>query len=138
MRKLNWTNKYIEIPFLEGGHDPKTGLDCYRLAVLVYSQELGIKIQDFKGVFVSHNSPESIRRVHRTIQKAKKDWDPVTKPEAFDLIILRTGKLEFHVGIVVDRTRMLHIEEGGYSGIEQFTGQLYKDRVMGFYRYARR
>jgi len=43
----------------------------------------------------------------------------------------------YHVGLVIDRKRMLHVMEGINSTIEEFTGIQWKKKVEGFYRYVR-
>lgn len=125
---------YIGIPFRPNGTD-RSGCDCWRLVVMVYREKLGIDLPDFAGVYVD-DSLASLKRVTRTIRDAKERWKKVDKPMSFDVILLRTGGMAYHVGVVVGRRTMLHIMEGINSTVEMFTSLQWKDRIEGFYRYA--
>ena len=54
---------------------------------------------------------------------------------SYDIILLRTGNMIYHVGLVIDKKRMLHVMEGINSTIEEFTGIQWKQKVEGFYRW---
>jgi len=54
----------------------------------------------------------------------------VEKPKPFDAVLLRAKPL--HIGTVIDRKRMLHIDEGVNSIIEEFTSLQWKQKVEGF------
>ena len=127
--------EYIGIPFLEDGNT-RAGCDCYRLVVMVYKDKLGIDLPDFAGIFVD-GSLASLKKVTRHIRETKKTWQKVDKPAPFDVILLRTGNMVYHVGVVVGRRSMLHIDEGINSVIEEFTCIEWKHKVEGFYHYVR-
>ena len=103
---------------------------------MVYRERLGIDLPDFAGVFVD-GSLASLKKVSRMIRDGKETWQKVEKPLPFDVILLRTGSMVYHVGLVIDRKRMLHVMEGINSTIEEFTGIQWKKKVEGFYRYVR-
>jgi cell wall-associated NlpC family hydrolase len=127
--------EYVGIPFEKDGNDKK-GCDCWRLVVLVYKDRLGIELPDFAGAYVD-GSLASLKKVSRMIRDGKQSWQKVDKPIPFDVILLRTGSMVYHVGLVIDRKRMLHVMEGINSTIEEFTGIQWKKKVEGFYRYVR-
>jgi len=127
--------EYVGIPFEKDGNDKK-GCDCWRLVVLVYKDRLGIELPDFAGAYVD-GSLASLKKVSRMIRDGKQSWQKVDKPIPFDVILLRTGSMVYHVGLVIDRKRMLHVMEGINSTIEEFTGIQWKQKVEGFYRYVR-
>jgi cell wall-associated NlpC family hydrolase len=127
--------EYVGIPFEKDGNDKK-GCDCWRLVVLVYKDRLGIELPDFAGAYVD-GSLASLKKVSRMIRAGKQAWERVDKPLPYDVILLRTGSMVYHVGLVIDRKRMLHVMEGINSTIEEFTGIQWKKKVEGFYRYVR-
>ena len=128
-----WTNDYVGIPFQKNGSD-RNGIDCWRLVVLVYRERLGIELSDFAGIYVD-GSLASLMKVSRKIRDEKQAWQRVDKPQPYDVILLRTGDMVYHVGLVIDRKRMLHVLEGIDSTIEEFTGLQWQQRVEGFYRH---
>jgi len=128
-------DKYIGIPFLRGGNTRK-GCDCYRLVVMVYKDKLDIDLPDFSGLFVD-SSQASLLKVSRQIRDTKKIWQKVEKPKPFDVILLRTGDMVYHIGIVAGKRTMLHILEGVDSVIEEFTSLQWEDRIEGFYRHEK-
>jgi cell wall-associated NlpC family hydrolase len=129
-----WTDAYIGIPFKREGHD-RNGLDCWRLIVLIYKERLGIELPSYKDAY-SERSRESLCEVARLMREERTKWQKVFDPRPFDIVHLRVGDLAHHVGIVIDRSRMLHIMEGINSMIEEFTGIYWRDRIEGFFRYA--
>ena len=130
-----WFNNYIGIPFLADGNDWK-GCDCWGLAVLIYKEQLNIDLPVFAGMFVD-GSLASLIRVTKHIRKIKKTWLKVNEPAPYDIILLRTGNMIYHVGLVIDKKRMLHVMEGINSTIEEFIGLQWKQKVEGFYRYGK-
>ena len=129
-----WTDKYIGIPFKKNGND-LTGLDCWRLVVKVYENELNIKLPERAGVYPD-TSDDSQREVCRQINEEKEKWQIVTTPKPFDVVLLRMGKWIIHCGIIVNKSQMMHTSEGINVSIESYTGMDWKNRVEGYYRYA--
>jgi cell wall-associated NlpC family hydrolase len=128
-------NEYIGIPFINGGNTRK-GCDCWRLIVMIYREKLGIDLPDFSEIYID-GSLTSLKRVTWHIIEARKTWEKVDKPAPFDLILLRTGNMVYHCGLVIGRRTMLHIMENINSAVEEFTSLQWKHRIEGFYRYAR-
>lgn len=128
-----WADDYIGIPFQKNRGD-RQGCDCWRLIVMVYREKLGIELPDFAGIYVD-GSLASLVKVSRKIRDEKQAWQKVDKPQPYDVILLRTGDMVYHVGLVIDHKRMLHVLEGIDSTIEEFTGLQWQQRVEGFYRH---
>jgi len=128
-----WADSYIGIPFGKNG-STRESCDCWRLVVMVYKERLNVDLPDFAGIFVD-GSLASLKKVTKHIRETKKTWQKVDKPSPFDVILLRTGSMVYHVGVVVDRKRMLHIDEGINSIIEEFTSLQWKQKIEGFYRW---
>ena len=130
---MNWTDSYIEIPFEPDGRD-RNGLDCYGLVCLVYRECLNITLPDYVGIFTDQ-SFATLKKVACVMAEGREKWTKVDTPQPFDMVMLRTGKRQWHVGIVIDRSRMLHIMSGINSCIEQYTGLHWKNRVVEFRRW---
>lgn len=130
-----WTDDYIGLPFSPDGRN-RDGLDCWGLVCLIYHERLGIDLPDYRGIFVDQ-SLSSLKAAARAYASGKESWQRVDAPQMYDVVMLRTGKYLWHVGIVIDNRRMLHVMEGIDSTIEEYTGLMWKNRVEEFRRYAR-
>jgi cell wall-associated NlpC family hydrolase len=128
-------DEYIGIPFDTKGKT-RQGCDCYRLICLVYKDRLGIELPDYPDVEINE-TVESLLKITRLMKHNRDNWLKVEKPEPFDVILIRTGSMLYHAGLVIDKYRMLHIDRGINSTIERFDSLMWKDKVEGFYRYAK-
>jgi len=132
---MAWSDKYIDIPFKPDGRD-RSGLDCWGLVCLIYKEQLNIELPSWSGVF-KDQSIGCLKQVARSMAIERDRWVKVDKPEPFDVILLRTGMYVWHVGCVIDSTRMIHVMSGINSVIESYTGLQWKHRVQEFRRYDR-
>ena len=132
---MAWTDSYIDIPFKCDGRDP-SGCDCWGLVTLVYRERLGIELPSWSGVF-KDQSLGCLKQVARAMAIERDRWLKVDTPEPMDVIMLRTGKYVWHVGIVIDSFNMLHVMTGINSVIESYKGLYWKNRVEEFRRYVR-
>ncbi|MHB8109752.1 MAG: NlpC/P60 family protein [Syntrophorhabdaceae bacterium] len=132
---MSWVDKYIGIPFKCDGRD-RTGADCWGLLTVIYKEQLNIDLPSWSGVF-KDQSIGCLKQVARAMAVERERWVKVDKPEPFDVILLRTGAYVWHVGCVIDSTRMIHVMSGINSVIESFTGLQWKNRVQEFRHYAR-
>ena len=129
-----WVDNYIQIPFQCDGRTRETGVDCYGLLRLVYSERLHIELPDYAGIFVDQ-SFETLKKVAKVMEEGFLTWDEVVdSPKPFDMIILRSGKYQWHVGLVTNKVYMLHIMSGIDSCVEEYNGLYWKKRVVGFRR----
>lgn len=129
-----WTDDYIGIPFLPDGRD-RDGLDCYGLVCLVYRDRLGVDLPGIRGIY-SRNTAGCLKRVARAMAEEKLKWRKVEVPAPYDVVMLRTGEYAWHVGLVIDKRRMLHVLEGTDTMIDEYAGLEWRHRIEGFYRYA--
>jgi cell wall-associated NlpC family hydrolase len=131
-----WTDTYIGIPFKKNGND-RLGIDCWRLVVLVYKEVLGISLPLFDGIYVE-KTENSLLSVTKLMKSEKEKWTPIKRPEKFALVLLRTGRMLYHCGVAVSNRTMLHVDVGFFSVIESFDNIIWKNKVEGFYRYAKK
>jgi cell wall-associated NlpC family hydrolase len=132
---MPWTNKYIGIPFKPDSRD-HAACDCWGLVCLVYQEQLGIILPDFRGVFTEQNLV-TLRRVAKEMKAYKEKWRKIDSPREYDVIMLRTGAYTWHVGLVVDNRRMLHVMSGINSVVEEYAGMIWKHRIEEFRHYER-
>lgn len=141
---MGWASSFVGIPFAhhDGGSD---GTHCYGLVRMVYSRVLGVELEPY--VFAGAPSDEdSERQVDGLFRAAmtSNEWTrvpDVTEPQPFDVLAFFNAKV-WHVGVAVDRERMLHCPAGGLAIIERWRGPLWAAALRrpgaGIYRHASR
>lgn len=126
-----WWQKYIGIPFKEKGRG-NGGLDCYGLLQQVYRQERGIELPDMTNLYETTQD----KHLAKMIDSERRKWNEVAIPQAFDVIILRMEGLPLHIGIYTANGFMLHCSKDINTTHEKLSTMRWRNRVMGFYRYA--
>ncbi len=136
-----WASKYIGLPFVDGGRD-MTGCDCWGLVRLVLRERGGIEVPSF-----AHIAAVNARAVRDEIARNATggDWIEVARGDAraLDVIEMRggldiNGTLQAagtHVGLVVARGQLMHIEHGIDAVLQPFTGPLVRSRLRRFFRH---
>ena len=128
-----WHNKYMKIPFVEKGRD-ENGCDCWGLVCLIYKNELGIKLKSRSEDYSDTNNVET---VNGTINNERMEWEDVTKPDMFDVVILSMRGLPMHVGLMVDGKHMIHCQRGVGTCFERLDTLRWKNKVVGYSRWKR-
>ncbi len=126
------TGQYIGIPFQEHGRD-FDGCDCWGLVRLVYQCELGIKLPDFSERYERCRKDENVPII---IGEETSRWDRVHDVAPFDVLLFLDAGRPGHVGLALDRRRMLHTTVGVDVCIEDFTSGLWRDKLAGTYRHS--
>lgn len=132
----DWTNRFVGLPFAAFGRD-RSGCDCWGLACLVYREELQISLPDYLG----YTSVDEHAEIAALVADAKASpvWLPVTGPvEPFDLAVFRRGRLDSHVGIVVQHGLMLHAAGEDCAKVESYLAHPWRHRLTGVYRHIER
>jgi cell wall-associated NlpC family hydrolase len=127
-----WTDDYIDIPFRFNGRT-REGCDCWGLVKLIYKEKLGVDLPDYTGTYWN-GLVSSLKEVARLMKKEKDKWQEISEPELYDVVLLRVGGIVGHIGIILDKSRMIHITEGINSCVENYKSKLWKTRIAGFYR----
>ncbi len=145
---MHWTDKYIDLPFVPDGRDWQ-GVDCWGVIRLAYKGEKGIDLPAHSGILVDMGIA-SLKAAAAAYDKFKESWDlvgtMVNRPQKelkeltkkicpFDVVLIRTGKFQWHAGLVVDRRKMLHISSGVNSCVVEFTDPEWRHRVEEFRRH---
>ena len=132
---MSWSDRYIGIPFQDHGR-ARTGCDCWGLAWLIYRDELGTTLPDYLG----YTSAEEQAEVDALFNGAATSplWHRITGPAAqpFDLALFRRGRLVTHLGIVVGRNLMIHVEGEDCAKIVNYSAGHWASRFSGHFRHV--
>lgn len=146
-------DSYIGIAFLDGGRwhgaveDNKPspdGLDCWGLTKLFLENEFVVEaLPEYGGTAAAE-----LINVARDIAAAQGNptWVKIDRNEARrgDIVTMvgrekvngQPRNLECHVGVMVDRKRMLHVEIAAASAIVRLDHSSVRHRLAGFYRHV--
>lgn len=129
-----WSNRFVGLPYAEHGR-ARAGADCWGLVTVVYREELGITLPDYLG----YASVDEIGEVAALIAGAREQ--PVWVPQsgvatAFDVAVFRRGRLDTHIGIVVEHGLMLHMAERQSASIASYETGRWRHRLSGIYRHV--
>ncbi len=64
------------------------------------------------------------------------NWQRVARGKRFDVVVLRRGGGQFHVGVCLGDGRFLHVEEGSRSGCDELSSPMFAPAIEGIYRYT--
>jgi len=129
-----WVNNYIGINFVEHGRD-KNGCDCWGLIKMVLKEQF--RIDDLIDFSEKYDHTREREKISKLCKEEALNWEPVKKPKAGDVILLRVSGMPTHVGVVVNPPWMLHCEYGKGTVIECYERLGWKNRIEGFYRHVR-
>lgn len=118
------------VPFVWGGRDPRTGLDCWGLARLCLERQ-GLNPPEYV-------SSEEARANGLTAEQAVRcdRWQSLNAPEVGCVVALRNPP-GFHCGVVVGRNRFIHVLRDTCVCVERLSSPLWRYRIAGFYRWPK-
>lgn len=132
--ETHWASRYVGIPFRALGRD-RSGLDCYGLVCLVFSEQWGVRLPDYIGRYGTDLQSSEVQNLF-VMGMNSPFWTRLTRaPRDGDVVVLQIQGHAHHVGVMVDRWRMLHAREGATVTIERVTAPLWRNRVIGYYRH---
>lgn len=121
--------KYLEIPFVDGGRD-FSGCDCFGLISLIYAQELGIKLYDYKI------SCEESSRINGEMEKQKISWEKLAEPIAPCILTVRMDAnpaFTNHIGFVFKPGCFIHTTKTMGVSVNRYDSPLWERKISGFY-----
>ena len=121
--------KYIEIPFVNGGRD-FSGCDCFGLISLIYANELGIKLFDYKI------SCEEASRISGEMERQKVSWEALEEAKAPCILTVRMDadpSFTNHIGFVFKPGCFIHTTKTMGVSINRYDSHLWKRKISGFY-----
>lgn len=131
-----WVADYIGIPYAEGksGMD---GADCWGLLMLAYNRHSGRVLPPYEGARWQ-NWKAGPDAVSAGASGYSEKFTPVEpgQERLFDGILFRLRGQPIHVGLVVSRGWMLHVQEGADAVVEQYAGTtVWGRRLAGIFRH---
>jgi cell wall-associated NlpC family hydrolase len=130
-----WSRDYIGLPWKFAGRD-REGVDCWGLLWLVFRDVLNIEVTAYVRETMDAPEREQIAALLSS-DRMKSPWRQIKAgdEQTFDMAVFRRAGIESHVGIVIDRGRMLHILEGGESHIDRFDQGRWKPKLISLHRH---
>jgi cell wall-associated NlpC family hydrolase len=145
-----WVRQYIGLPFLTMGRD-RAGCDCWGLVRLVLKEQFNIEIESHADEYddalagavvaplIEKHKPEWLEIAARAADMSDAQWIEAVADlgNLGDVALLRARGWPSHVGLIVARGRMLHIEAGIETMLERLDSPIWRQRVVGLYRHPR-
>ena len=125
-----WANKYVGVEFEEKGRN-HVGCDCWGLMRLILKEQFDVDLPDHVDDYKTTQDRHAIADI---VEDDLPDWIKTMRPQCGDVVLLRCKGLPLHVGLMLNKKTMLHIQEGINAGTERLDSIVWKDRVMGYYR----
>lgn len=129
---MDWWIRYVGLPFGEGPGQ----VTCWGLVRRVYAERLGRLLPAYGEI-----SARDLAAVARAMEAgaAADGWVEASAPEPLDVCLMRSGRggaLAVHVGVVVDATRMLHVEAASAAVVVPLRHVSVAGRILGYRRLA--
>ena len=123
----DWVKNYIGLDFDKA--------NCWQLVCRVYKEQFNIELPFLDNEYQNSQDRNNIKNLYnREIPRA---WQKVHPPVCGDVIVLRIQGQPWHCGIVIANNHMLHTQKGLQAVIEKFSNMIWKQRIIGFYRYIK-
>lgn len=120
---------WVGIPFKEHGRD-FNGCDCWGLVRLWYKDKYNVHLPSYVDDYENVKD----KNIAATMQTEKEKWLCADSPEYGDVVLLRMAGLPMHCGVYLGKGKVLHVERGCDSIIEDLRRSKWKNRIMGYYR----
>ena len=135
-----WYDKYLNLPYLHLGNNPKTGIDCFNLCRLIYKEQLDIMIpyttsdwcnivdQDWYDKTTIDNMGKAATEAY--------GWQKVSTPEKFDVITMSIGSTNVtnHCALYLGGNKMLQTMIDRVCWVEPY-GKYYKNYTIGIFKW---
>jgi cell wall-associated NlpC family hydrolase len=125
--------EFIGIPFVNRGLT-LAGADCWGLFRLALQKVAGLELPAYDDQQVSLAE----RRIKaEMIRGSMGDWHEIAagSERRFDGILMRDGRFDSHIGLVVQPGRMLHTYQGSASCVDRYQSSPFRERIVGFWRH---
>jgi cell wall-associated NlpC family hydrolase len=140
----SWAARYIGIPFARRGYS-REGLNCWGLVRLIMMEQAGVVLPTYLERYETMDRREW-PHISSEMEKDLPEWTLVAAkadngllyhrpPHMFDVVLMSVNGRPLHVGIVVAKGAMIHVEEGISSMKESYTEGAWRHRVLGLYRH---
>lgn len=134
-----WVGPYVGLPYRNKGRGEfvsgRPGFDCWGLLVHVLRAEFGIELPDYLDLY---DDAAATAANGRALAAALPRYALCAVPRAGarvgDVVLLKVKGWPAHVGLIVARETMLHIEKGTDSVIERLDSLRWRGNVVGIFR----
>lgn len=126
-----WFEKYIGIPFIDGGRDWQ-GVDCWGLVRLVLMVERQIIVPSYGDI-----SAQELAKVAKEVagESSKEPWHPIIRALPLDVAVMHRRRAPIHVGIMADSSHLLHIEVATSTVLVEVTHPSVSFRSISYFRH---
>ena len=135
-----WYSKYLNLPYLHLGDNPKTGIDCFNLCRLIYREQLDIIIPydtaDWCNIVDEDwYNKTTIDNIGKAATE-KFGWKKTTDLEKFNIITMSIGSTNVtnHCALYIGSNKMLQTMIGRVSWIAPY-GKYYKNYTIGIFKW---
>ena len=123
----------IGIPFVNGGRDPKKGLDCMGLTIAA-RKKLGQSMPDFKV-----DCYASAKIFATFTMEAASHWQKLDAPEIGCVVAIAFDEempdQVQHLGVYIGKDNFIHTLEKTGSIISSVNDLQFKNRIRGYYKW---
>jgi cell wall-associated NlpC family hydrolase len=130
----DWIERYIGIEFEEVGR--AEFCDCWGLVRRMYHEQFKIELPSYD----EYENTKELNKLSKLITdgKSEAEWLCIEKgsERLGDVILFQMQGFLCHVGFVLGNNKMLHIQRGKNSCIEDYNGLRWNKRVHSFYRHV--
>lgn len=116
MTETAWWESYLDIPFRDGGRD-RAGCDCWGLVRLVWAEQRGRELPAWDA----YGTVRDRAAIAPLLSAALPVFEPLAEPRPFSIALFRSAVSVFHVGVMVDESRMLDIETAAGVWVRPWT-----------------
>lgn len=129
-----WASEYVGIPYKASGRD-RAGCDCWGLVALIWRERFGRDLPDYNSERWSDGA--NAQEVGSGAANYAAQFTPIDVGGEVlgDGVLLRMRGHPLHVGMVLAPGWMIHTHEAADVCIESYHRFLWRNRVLGFYRY---
>lgn len=128
---MTWHQRYIGIPFVDNGRS-FAGCDCGGLAWLVFKRELGNDLPCFDIAYSAYDSRSAGVILRRSLNR----FFVESEPGPLVLAVFGRRFTDYHVGVFVDRERILHCKDGEHAKVEYLDAMVCRADYRGAYAIA--
>ncbi len=125
----------IGVPFVDGGRDPETGLDCWGLTMIVM-RRCGLEIPDYKiSCFDTSEIGQAVRR------DLAARWAKASMPEFGVGLVMdldpRLPGIHQHFGVCVSKDKFIHTLKKTGVILTKIADPFWQAKVKGMYTWKK-
>lgn len=136
MSLAEWATDLMKasVPFVPGGRS-RDGLDCWGVVWLAHKEYYGNQLYSGTEEYEPHDI-KNYEKLGSLVNKYLPGWSKVDKSQPGDVLLMRLRGRPIHVGLIISEGVMLHIEHGIELCVEKYGNTVWKNRIVGIYRFS--